>query len=106
MGYRLKLPYTRLAVLAERRTGLIPMTEQIWGPQRTHYPKLTRSAWQLLTSFPLWIARTAFGPFHSLRPHVPIQLKVKDCGPKVGQNEISYVPRVGMCMDTRLPMSS
>jgi hypothetical protein len=38
MGYRLKLFYTSLAVLAERRAGLIPMTEQIWGPQRTYYP--------------------------------------------------------------------
>ena len=86
--------------------GVNPDDRADLGPQRTYYPKLTRSAWQLLTSFLLLIARTAFGRFHSLRPHVPIHSKVKDCGPKVGQNEISYVPRVGMCMDTRLQMSS
>jgi len=83
------------------------MIDHIWGARRTSYPKrsLGVRTWQLLISFPLLFARTALDPFHSLQPSVPIHFKVKDCGPRVGLGEISYVPRVGMCMDIRLQMS-
>jgi hypothetical protein len=75
--------------------------------RRTSYPKPHKGAtWQLSTRFPLLFANTAPYPFLSLQPSVPINLKVKDCGPKVGLDEISYVPRVGMSMDIRLQMSS
>ena len=82
------------------------MTDHILGAGKTSYQDYLGCPWQLSTSFPLFFARTALGPFHFLRPSVPIHLKVKDCGPRVGQDEISYVPLVGMCMDTRLQMSN
>jgi hypothetical protein len=31
---------------------------------------------------------------------------VKECGPRVGHDEISYVPPAGMCMGIALQMSS
>jgi hypothetical protein len=36
----------------------------------------------------------------------PRYMKVKDCGPRVGLNEISYAQGASMCMDIRLWMSS
>ena len=88
------------------KATLAEVTKEMAKPRVASSAKGVVRTWQLLISFPLLFARTALDPFHSLQPSVPIHFKVKDCGPRVALGEISYVPRVGMCMDIRLRMSS